>query len=338
MRRMKKTKSERGVVAPLTALIMVFLLGMAAFAVDVATMYSEHAQLQNGADASALAIARECAKSATPCAANQSAAAVGYANGNALDAHSNVLSAVADATAATVDVTLQSQDPDGSNHFSLQFARVIGIPTADIQASASATWGHPSSGKGFPLAFSQSCWNLGPATPAGGDAQKITWKPGTPSCTNASGLTVPGGWGWLDDTSTDPCTAVTSVGNFTSSNPGNNPPTTCQTILQGWEDTLLAGGTVKVTFPIFDTASGSGNTGVFHIVGYATFSIWGWHFGNSAGPYEFRDTATDPGMNANLACSGGNDRCIIGQFVEYSTSVGGGGGADFGTDSVSLIK
>lgn len=338
MRSISKRRSERGVVAPLTALIMVFLLGMAAFAVDVSTMYSEHAQLQNGADASALAIANQCSKSATPCAANQVAAAAGYANGNALDAHSNVLSAVADATAGTVDVKLQSQETDGSNHFSLQFARAIGIQTTDIQAFARATWGYPSSGKGFPLAFSQSCWNLGPATPSGGDIQKVTWKPGTPSCTNASGTTVPGGWGWLDDTSTDPCTAVTSVGNFTTSNPGNNPPTTCQTILQGWKDTLLGGGRVKVTFPIFDTASGSGNTGVFHIVGYATFSIMGWHFGNSAGPYEFRDALTDPGMNANLACSSGNDRCIIGQFVEYKTSGGGSGGYNFGTSNVSLSK
>lgn len=338
MRRLKKRSSERGVVAPLTALIMVFLLGMAAFAVDVATMYSEHAQLQNGADASALAIANQCAKAATPCAANQAAAASGYANGNALDAHTNVVSAVADAAAYTVDVTVQSQAPDGSNHFSLQFARAIGINTVDISATARATWGYPSSGSGFPLAFSQSCWNLGPATPAGGDVQKITWKPGTPSCTNASGLTIPGGWGWLDDASSDPCTAVTSVGSFTTSNPGNNPPTSCQTVLQGWKDTLLGGGTVKATFPIFDTASGSGNTGVFHIVGYATFSIKGWHFGNAAGPYEFRDTSTDPGMNANLACSSGNDRCIIGQFVEYKTSTGGSGGSNFGTSNVSLTK
>ena len=338
MRRLKKRGSERGVVAPLTALIMVFLLGMAAFAVDVSTMYSEHAQLQNGADASALAIANQCAKSATPCPANQAAAASGYANGNALDAHSNVVSAVADAAAGTVDVTVQSQAPDGSNHFSLQFARAIGINTVDINASSRAKWGYPSSGGGFPLAFSQSCWNLGPATPAGGDIQKITWKPGTPSCTNASGHTIPGGWGWLDDTDADPCVATTSLGNFATSNPGNKPPKNCMTVLQGWIDTLAAGGTVKVQFPVFDTASGGGNTGVFHIVGYATFSIFGWHFGNAAGPYEYRDKSTDPGMNANLACSGGSDRCIIGQFVQFSTSVGGTGGLNFGTSSVSLTK
>jgi hypothetical protein len=131
---------------------------------------------------------------------------------------------------------------------------------------------------------------------------------------------------------------VTAVGSLTSSNPGNNFPKTCKTILQGWIDTLTAGGTVQATFPIFDTASGGGNTGVFHIVGYATFRILGWHFGNATGPYEFRDKATDPSMNANLACSGGSDRCIIGEFVKFQTSDGGSGGENFGTSNVSLTK
>jgi hypothetical protein len=132
--------------------------------------------------------------------------------------------------------------------------------------------------------------------------------------------------------------AVTTLGGFASSNTGNNSPSTCQTVLQGWIDTITAGGTVQTVFPIFDTATGAGNTGTFHIVGYATFRIFGWHLGNATGPYEFRDKATDPGMNANLACSAGNDRCIIGEFVQFQTSGGGGGGQNFGTSSVSLTK
>lgn len=338
MRRMKEQCPEGGVVAPLTAITMVFLLAMSAFAVDVATMYSEHAQLQNGADAAALAIAQQCSKALTPCSSDQKSAAVTYANGNALDAHSNVLTATADAAAGKVDVTTQSQTSDGANHFSLEFARVLGISSTDIRATATAEWGFPSHGSGFPLAFSQSCWNFGPATPTGGAIQKITWKPGTPSCTNASGLSTPGGWGWLDDSSTDPCVAATSIGSFTGSDPGNNSPTSCQTILQGWRDTIVGGGTVQATFPIFDTTSGGGNTGTFHIIGYATFKILGWHFGNATGPYEFRDKATDPGMNSNLSCSAGNDRCVIGQFVQFQTSGGGGGGQNFGTSNVSLTK
>lgn len=341
MRRLSRTgtasKDERGVVAPMTAMLMTALLGMAALAVDTAMIYSEHAQLQNGADAAALAIAQQCSKAPTPCASGQGAAAAGYANGNALDNRSNVLNATADATARTVEVTTQSQMADGTNHFSLQFAKALGISSADLRATATASWGYPSKNAGFPLALSQECWKLGPAASATMTLQKIMWRPGT-TCTNDAGHTVPGGWGWLNDTSAAPCEATTTVGNYASSNPGNNPPKMCKDILKVWVDTLTAGGTINVLFPVFDTASGSGNTGVFHIVGYATFRIFGWNFGDAKGSYKFRNTATDPYMNDKLACAHIDDRCLIGAFVKFETSGGGGGGLNFGTSSVSLIK
>lgn len=328
-------RNERGVIVPLTALLMVPLLGMAALAIDTAMMYSEHAQLQNGADAAALAIAHQCSKPADPCPSDQKAAASSYANGNALDDRSDVI-AKANSTDRTVDVTTQSQIPDGTNHFPLQFARVLGITSANIQATATATWKYPSSGRGFPLAFSQSCWNFGPATAATATLQKISWKPGT-TCTNASGTTLPGGWGWLTNTSTNPCLAVTRIGGLATSNPGMDHPKTCETVLQGWIGTLTAGRTVRVTFPIFDMASGNGNTGTFRIVGYGTFSISGWNFGNASGPYKFREKTTDQ-VTAALACPGELERCIIGQFVQFQASGGGGGGLNFGTSSVSLTK
>ena len=95
MRRITRTPSdcadtnenERGVIAPLAAILMVALLGFGALAVDVGAMYSEKAQLQNGADSAALAIAQTCAKMPDPstCAADQKGLATPFANGNALD-------------------------------------------------------------------------------------------------------------------------------------------------------------------------------------------------------------------------------------------------------------
>lgn len=342
MRRMNRyalegTSNERGVIAPLVALLMVPLLGMAALAIDTAMMYSEHAQLQNGADASALAIAQQCSQAETACPPDQRTTAAGYANGNALDKHSNVLSAIANATTRRVDVTLQSQMPDGTPHFSLPFAKALGIPSADIRATATAAWEYPSNLKGFPLALSRDCWNLNPATAASAALQKITWKPGT-TCTNDAGHAVPGGWGWLVDTSKTPCEVTTKVGNFASSDPGNNPPKKCHDILEGWIASLKAGGKVDVLFPVFDRASGSGNTGTFHIIGYATFRMFGWNFGDAKGPYKFQNTDTTPPMTSNLTCPGIDDRCLIGRFVKFQSSGGGSGGANFGTSSVQLIK
>lgn len=340
MWRLRRDDPERGVVAPLTALLMVVLLGMAAFAIDVGSMYSEHAQLQNGADAAALAIAQACAKdpSSSDCA-GPVAAATTLAGNNALDGVTNVPNATVNLGASTVDITTQSRDTSGNNHFSLVFARVLGIQTTDIEASAQATWGPPSSGGAFPLAFSDACWDLSGSAPTG-DLQKISWKPGI-TCTDASGHTIPGGWGWL--TQSSPCYAATQAGSTSiGSDPGNNFPGACQTILQGWVDTLDGGGTVKVLFPVFDTATGNGNTGSFHIIGYATFNIVGWKFGNNGSPYLYHNTNAALG-NPNLACAGGTDRCIIGQFIKYQSigtagGAGGGTGEDLGTINIHLTK
>ena len=57
-------KDERGAVAIIIALLMVVLIGFAALAVDISAMWAEKRQLQNGADAAALAIAQDCAKNA----------------------------------------------------------------------------------------------------------------------------------------------------------------------------------------------------------------------------------------------------------------------------------
>ena len=53
---------ERGGIAVIVALLMVVLLGFAAIAIDVAKLYSERAQLQNGSDSVALMLAQKCAK------------------------------------------------------------------------------------------------------------------------------------------------------------------------------------------------------------------------------------------------------------------------------------
>ncbi len=81
-RRIKRRvgRDERGAVAVLVALLIGcgVLTGMAALVVDVAQIYQERAELQNGADAAALGVAKSCALGiCDPTVAQQ------YANGNA---------------------------------------------------------------------------------------------------------------------------------------------------------------------------------------------------------------------------------------------------------------
>ena len=87
---MVKLGRERGAVAVLVAIVLGtgVLMGMAALVIDVGGIYSERGQLQNGADAAALAIAGSCASPAGCGDVWQTARR--YANANAKDGHSLV--------------------------------------------------------------------------------------------------------------------------------------------------------------------------------------------------------------------------------------------------------
>ena len=50
-----------GAVAIMVALLAVVIFGIAAYVIDISALYQERRELQNGADAAALAIARDCA-------------------------------------------------------------------------------------------------------------------------------------------------------------------------------------------------------------------------------------------------------------------------------------
>lgn len=320
---------ERGAAGVMVAVMMLVLIGAGAVAVDVGQIYAERAQLQNGADAGALAVALSCKQGAC-----NPALADGLANSNSNDAAST---AAVDLTVAS-QVTVATSTKNGSSSFLTNlFASALNAGPVKVGAKATAGSFVPGSGSGFPLALSDNCFNLASGSQTA-EVQKMSYKPGG-TCTGPSGTQIPGGWGWLDEDT--PCNAITHVGtNDMGSDPGNNPPSGCATILGNWKTTLLAGGEVKVPFPVFDVASGTGQNATFNIIGYATFKIWGWKFGNN-GVYEFRNTSSDPGMTSSLACSGGNDRCIIGQFVKY-TAIGSGsivpGGVDLGTSEIRLIK
>jgi Flp pilus assembly protein TadG len=338
MRRMTKPKldGERGAAGVLVAVLMLVLVGTGAIAVDVGQIYVERAQLQNGADAGALAVLDAC--NATACTETQAEAiAQGLADSNSNDGSSTVFEVD---TSVLHQVTVRTTTRDGTSGAGFlrqMFSAALNAPPATVGAHATAALTPPGSGSGFPLAISEACYNLSEAV-ATAEVQKISYKPGG-TCTGPSGTQIPGGWGWLDQSA--PCEATTEVGStLIGSDPGNPPPTGCQAILLGWKSTILAGGEVTVAFPIFDDATNQGNNGNFNIIGYATFKIWGWKFGQNH-EYEFRVNASDPGMTAALACSTpATQRCVIGQFIKYETigAFTGTPGEYFGTSIAHLIN
>ena len=60
-------RDDRGAIAVTVALSLTALLAVLAFVVDVGLLYFEKAELQNGADSAALAVAQECATSGPTC-------------------------------------------------------------------------------------------------------------------------------------------------------------------------------------------------------------------------------------------------------------------------------
>lgn len=327
MRRLTRQRNshdgERGAVSVIVALLLVVLMGFGAIAVDVGMLYAERAQLHNGADAAALAVAQKCAKNASdPDCSTNSALARSFANGNANDGLSNIKSTVLDKANRTVTVTAGAQESGkAANEVSLFFARALGMDSAEVNAPSTAMWGSPLAGRtAFPLAFSicQVKDSIGGALQLLQDHGK---NQNADCMYGPSGAAVEGGFGWLvQDTGVCGGTIDLAV-NEGGSDPGNDPPNNCSTTLQKWVDEITAGRDITVLLPVYDKVTGSGNGAIYHLIAFAAFKVKGWKFsGNSSAPNTFQNKFT--GSSAALTCDG-NCRGIIGSFVKYTSLADG---------------
>jgi hypothetical protein len=288
---MQRLRDERGAVAVMVGLLMVPLIGFAAIAVDVAAMWSEHQQLQTGADAGALAVAQDCARGTcgSPAATAQTLA-LGNVNG--------------EQTAGTIkELTTSKVTVRTSGVKTHWFAPVIGADQSAISAQATAKWGAPVGGGTFPLTFSWCEWNAQTGGLESTQQHRIVLsKTATSNCTGPSGLALPGGFGWVDPAA-EACTEASMIGNILSSDTGNTPPNVCK---PADFDKLLD---EVILIPIFDRATGSGDHGDYRVYGYAAFKFTGYYF---SGQYKHWPVG-DPKLQD---CSG-NDRCISGYFTRY---------------------
>lgn len=307
---------ERGAVAVLVALLMIVLLGFAAFALDVALIAWTRAQLQTGADAAALAIAQSCAGSGpagcqTAAAATaQTLAAANVKNGNATADPPRF------ASPGTVSVHVLAKDSTGPG-VQLGFAQVLGIPRTQVDANATAAWGSPYAGTAsIPLAFSECQFNLS-------GAAQVLQISGGPTCSSSSnsGHTIPGGFGWLRPDTGLCSVAITLAHPTIASKPGVPVPQGCSSS----DFMALMGRTVLL--PVFDDSGGQGANGWFHIKGFAAFQLTG---------YNFPDDSYNNSQGTN-SCSG---RCkgVIGKFVRFVSldNAFTPGGPDLGAELVRL--
>lgn len=331
-----ETTNERGAVSVLVAILLVVLLGFVAIAVDVGRIYSERAQLQNGADASAIALAQKCARNAAdPDCSATSPLAASLANQNALDGMTKVNRIQLDTTARTVSVTTTAKEIGGQeDSVSLFFADALGIPSKRVGTKSSAEWGSPVKGPTpFPITVS-ICQVRGQV----GVMQllQLHGKNANADCNyGPSGAPVEGGFGGLKQ---DPgkCGAFIDLAtSLAGGSTGVDAPSNCDALLNGWAADINAGKDVILLLPVFNSVTGTGSGAVYKLTTFAAFKVAGWKVGNTGLPFTFHNRYPD--VPAALEC---REPCrgIIGTFVKYVSLANGYKLGPVNADGATIVR
>ncbi|MEX2486611.1 MAG: pilus assembly protein TadG-related protein [Nitriliruptoraceae bacterium] len=316
-------------VAVVAAITMLIVLGVGAVVIDAGAMYAERRQLQNGADAAALAIAYQCAGG--DCG-DVEAMAQTFADGNANDGTSTVDEVVMQPNRAIVH--LSTSTVEGGSAIRHWFAPVFTLITGDgdrdettVFADAAADWGGISSGTGIvPLAISWCAFveHTGGGIPSDEIEQTITYLSEAGDCVGPSGHTIPGGFGWLE---TDgECTVWTTIDDpQTPGKPGVSTPGDCDA------DDFASLRDETVFFPVYEQSGGTGASGWFQIHGYAAFHVTGFRFACPSA-YRWND--------GGGACGPNTARFIRGYFTELvdPTDMYELGGPTLGAWAVGLTR
>jgi Putative Flp pilus-assembly TadE/G-like len=295
--------NEEGAAGVTVAVMMVVLIGVGAVAVDVGQIYVERAQLQNGADAGALAVAESCDPG--PCATSLAGP---LANANSNDGASD---AAVDLS-VTGQVTVTTSTKNGSSSFlSKMFASALNAGPVTVGATSTAAWGSPGSGPAtLPLTFAPCQFDVD-----GGVHTILTHGSETCVSDSPSGAAIPGGFEWLIPDAgvcqatvhADDTTTAGVVDPYAISKTGLSLPTECKDLLPTYLNKVIL-------FPVFSSVTGTGANAKYYIKGYAAFMLLGYSFPGSTG-----------GDQTGL---GGTDRGIRGRFVSWvaDPSVYAGGG------------
>jgi Putative Flp pilus-assembly TadE/G-like len=344
-------RDDRGAVLVWVGVSLVALLGMGAMVIDVGALYAERRDLQNGADAAALAVAKDCAEGDCDGTGaygdDEYDTAEHYADENANDGRSDVPLVCGDhgdgaglapcpeppddipeeaSGWVLVDTSTRTEAGD-----EIEFVLAPVLDAADVgktvTARAVAAWGPVGSGTTIPLIFSTCEFGF-----AGGsldppefpdDETTIHFhdnqsnQESTDDCAgSSSGGDFPGGFGWLaEDGDCEMDIDIQADGGWVADKPGNAVPNGCDP--ETWQD-------AEVLLPLFDeTNELSGSNGRYHLAGFVGFRITGYRFS---------------GASWNPPCTG-NDRCIRGFFTRIVSADGGigSGGGDYGARAIRMI-
>jgi hypothetical protein len=341
-------RDDRGVVGVLVALLIGggALVAMGAMVIDVGQLYQERAELQNGADAAAIAVAKSCLTgtcSSTIAAqyANENTSALtggkagvsqvcGSGSLGACPASSGAMTDCPSAPSGGLgyaDVHTSTKLANGSTLLPPVFAETLlgngSYLGTTVLACAQAAWSGPSSANTLAFTISACSWDswtsLGtsfapapPASPSSSYDHQLNLKylnNATGCSTEVSGSDGPGAFGWTVD-QTGNCGIFTNSTTYPG-NTGASAGSTCQTALAAAQASRKA-----VFIPVYTSSTGTGGTTVFTLKGFGAFVVTGYHLPGF--------TASD-WLNSSNNCTG-NDKCINGYFTQALIPPGTGGG------------
>jgi Flp pilus assembly protein TadG len=349
-------RDERGAIGVLIAVFIGggVLLGMGALAIDVGRLYQNRAELQNGADAAALAVAKSCASgtcvtglagpianaNASNLTAGQAAVDLVCGTGSlGAGCASPLLACPANPAVGTnyVDVRASTGTPSGL--LPPIFARTLlgngSYSGTNVKACAQAEWGPPATASTVAFTISACEWdkatNQGvtfappppyPPLPASSFDRVLklhTTSSGTGCPTEPAGADAPGNFGWTDDSGT--C-SVTISNNSYGGNTGTSVSQDCKTALQNDQ-----ANRTLIFVPVYTKVTGTGTNAVFSLKGFAAFVITGYRLpGFNASDW----------LNPKNDCKG-SDFCINGFFTQgLIPSSGSIGGPNLGATIIVL--
>jgi Flp pilus assembly protein TadG len=330
-------RDDRGVVGVITGLMIgAVLLGLGAVVIDVGQLYQERAELQSGADAAALAVAKSCVTGTC-----SSALAGQYADANAseLTGRNAAVSLVcglgatlgacpAGTSAMTscpsappaglgyVDVSTSTQTSGGSTVIAPVLAKELlgngSYTGTTVLACAQAAWGGPTSANTVAFAISACSWdswtskgtNFAPAppiVPASSYDHQLNLNKlnnGTNCSGEPSGSDGAGAFGWAVD-QTGNCGIFTNSATFPADT-GASAGSTCHTALIAAQTSRKA-----IFLPVYTTDTGTGSNTVLALKGFAAFVVTGYSLPGFS--------ASDWLKSSNNNCS---YKCIDGYFTK----------------------
>lgn len=353
---------DDGAVAMLVAVLLAggVLLGMAALTVDVGLLHAERRELQNGADAGALAVAQQCAVG-PGCDTSTAGLAGAFADSNARDSASRVTTvcgsgpAVPVCPAATgpaltqcaasvpsglqgwIEARTATETGGGQTLLPPRFATALagngGYAGTEVRACGRAAWGTPSSATpALPVTVSLCEWNLmtgggssfAPPPPYGTypvAQERALYLHNTKDLTGCpAGPSGSDLPGGFGWLESTACSATVGATGWVDDATGLGVEKDCKTALETIIGTPKTGGLIML--PIFVETNGlSGSNGEYRIDGFAAFYLTGYNLPG----------ATQKSVASNKDLCKGSEKCLYGWFtkalVPVGSLTGGGSGA-----------